>query len=106
METLDILRKAVGGNETAFMLHGFPHMVVAGYLDKQRMIIYPRLGMSLEEKLRIPVDQTNRRAFLEEMLTVVYTMVRFEIIFSKNKSFCSPNTNSILIQLINEFSNL
>lgn len=86
MATTNILRDAVGGNEETFVTYGFPHIVSIGYLDKQPMIIYPRMGMSLQEKIDLPVDLSKRREHIMEMLTIVYTVVRFKNEYHSSRS--------------------
>lgn len=76
MATMNTLRDALGVNEEEFVSYGFPHIVSVGYLDKHPIIIYPRFGMSLAEKLKISVQISQRDAHNREMLTIVYTVVR------------------------------
>lgn len=76
--TIDSLWKKVGATVNAMIDHNLPFYYCEGSLGGYSVLFSPKVEMTLEEKLRIPVLPENLLAHQKEMLLIMLQIVSFE----------------------------
>lgn len=75
--TIDSLWKKAGATVSAMIAHNLPFYYCEGFVGDYSVLFSPKVEMTLEEKLRIPVLPDNLLAHQKEMLLIMLQIVSF-----------------------------